>query len=153
MKIGKNKFVTIHYKLMDDAGTEIDSTIGKNPVSYVHGANLLIPGLEKALEGKSIGEKIQATIAPQDGYGEYDENLVLSISREQFDDVPLQCGMVFKTEFPNGEVAYVRIVKINGDEIIVDANHEFAGKTLFFDVEVVGIREATQDEIASNNIF
>lgn len=146
MVIEKDKMVAIHYTLKDDNGVEIDSSAGGNPLAYIHGNGYLIPGLEKELEGKSAGDKIKAVIQPEEGYGVYDERLIATLSRERF-DLPgdIEIGMQFQVSTPAGPTI-VRVTKVEGDNITIDGNHELAGKVLHFDVEVVEVRELTEEE-------
>lgn len=147
MVIEQNKMVAIHYTLTDDNGTVLDTSRSGNPLAYVHGNGYLIPGLEKELEGKSEGDKFNAVISPEEGYGVYDDRLIATLSRERF-DLPgdIEVGMQFQVGTPAGPTI-VRVIKVDGDNITIDGNHELAGKTLHFDVEVVEIRELTEEEL------
>ncbi len=146
MVIEKDKMVAIHYTLKDDNGVEIDSSAGGNPLAYIHGNGYLIPGLEKELEGKSAGDKFKAVVQPEEGYGVYDERLIATLSRERF-DLPgdIEIGMQFQVSTPAGPTI-VRVTKVEGDNITIDGNHELAGKVLHFDVEVVEVRELSEEE-------
>ena len=147
MKISKDKWVAIHYTLTDEDGNIIDSSVGGEPLGYVHGNGYLIPGLERELESKTVGDKFIAVIKPEDGYGEFDPNLIIDVDRSQFDFAgELQLGMQFQVGTPKG-LSIVKIKEINGDKIKIDGNHELAGKTLHFDIEVVEVRDATEDEL------
>ena len=152
MKIEKNKVVTIHYTLKDNNNNILDSTEGDEPMSYLHGRDNLIPGLEAELEGKEKGDKFKASIKPEDAYGERDEDMMFIIPREQFQGVPdIEVGMQFQTDSPSGPML-ITISEINGDEITVDGNHPLAGETLNFEVEVTGICNATEEEIAHGHL-
>lgn len=147
MKITQNKMVSIHYTLKDDNGNELDSSIGREPLTYLHGNGYLIVGLENALEGKDVGEKISTVIQPKDGYGEYDPQLIIEVDRNQFDfDGEIKIGMKFQVMTAQG-LSLVTVKEINGDKIKIDGNHELTGKVLHFDVEVVEIREPTEEEL------
>lgn len=147
MVIVKDKFVAIHYTLTDDAGTEIDSSVGSQPLGYVHGNGYLIPGLEKELEGKQPGDKFTAVIQPADGYGEYDERMVMDVPKDKFEiDVPIEVGMQFMAQTPAGPTV-VRVKEVGSDSVKIDGNHELAGKVLHFDVEVVEVRDLTEEEL------
>ncbi|MBQ3670495.1 MAG: peptidylprolyl isomerase [Treponema sp.] len=147
MIIEKNKMVKIHYTLKDSEGTVIDASKENEPLEYLHGVGILIPGLERQLEGKSAGEKIHAEVEPAEGYGEYDENLVSDVSRSQFDaNIPIEIGQTFQADTPSGPFL-VHVTNVTDDTITVDGNHELAGKKLFFDVNIVDIRDATADEL------
>lgn len=147
MQISKNKWVSINYTLTDDDGVVIDSSIGREPLGYVHGNGYLIPGLENELEGKNVGDKFKTIIKPEDGYGIYNKNLIFDLNKNDFDQsAGLEVGMQFQMMAGEGLII-VRIIKIDGDKITVDGNHELAGKNLNFDVEVVDVRDATEEEL------
>jgi FKBP-type peptidyl-prolyl cis-trans isomerase SlyD len=147
MKIEKNKMVKIHYTLKDTEGKQIDSSVGNEPLEYLHGNGNLITGLENMLEGKEPGDKFTATIAPADGYGEYDELMVVEVPRAQFDsDSAIEVGMKFQANTAGGPMI-VTVTKVTDDSVTVDGNHELAGKTLVFDVEVKEVRDATEEEL------
>src|SRR5688572_23052602 len=148
MRIGKNKVVAIDYTLTNPKGDVLDSSKGKEPLSYLHGAGGIIPGLEQALEGKSAGEDVTATIPPEQAYGTRNEQLVAAVSRKNFGDIKhIRPGMQFQAQTQGGP-RVVTVVGVEGDEIRVDANHPLAGETLKFDVKVVNVRDATPDEIS-----
>jgi FKBP-type peptidyl-prolyl cis-trans isomerase SlyD len=147
LNIAKDKMVSIHYTLKDAEGNLIDSSVGHEPLEYLHGNGNLIPGLESQLEGKAAGEKFTAAVEAKDAYGEYDEHMVVEVPRSQFDaDAPIEVGMKFQADTQGGPMI-VRVTKVTDDTITVDGNHELAGKKLFFDVEVVNVRDATEEEL------
>lgn len=147
MTITKNKFAAINYILRDTEGLELDSSVGAEPLGYVHGRGYLIPGLEAQLEGKATGDKFSCTIEPKDAYGERDERLVAQVTRDKFEEgSPIELGMHFQVMTPAGP-SIVRITRIDDDTITIDGNHEMAGKTLNFEIEVVEVRDATQEEL------
>lgn len=145
--IGDNCVVSIHYTLTDDDGSVIDSSSEDQPLVYLHGANNIIPGLEKELLGKTSGVSLKVSIAPKEGYGEHSAEAVHVVPRSAFEGVEdIQAGMQFQTEGPQGEQMIV-VAEINGDEITIDANHPLAGQTLHFDVTIEAVRDATQEEL------
>ena len=152
MQIAKNAAVSIHYTLKNDAGSVIDSSIGKDPLHYLHGAGNLIIGMEENLEGKKKGENFEAVISPEKGYGVKDETLINVVPRNVFGDITdIQVGMQFNAQ--NGEQSFmVKVAKVEGDDITIDGNHELAGENLHFSVEVMSVREATADEISHGHI-
>jgi len=153
LMIGKHSVVSIHYTLKNDAGEVMDSSEGAEPLAYLHGNNNLIPGLENELQGKATGAKFSATIEPKDAYGEINEDFIQTISKQMFqgvDDVTV--GMTFVAQGENGQQRQVRVVEVDGDDITIDANHPMAGQTLHFDVEVVEVREATEQEIQHGHV-
>lgn len=153
MQIAPQKAVSIEYTLTNDAGEVIDSSVGGAPLVYLHGANAIIVGLERALEGKSVGDQIQIAISPADAYGEYSPELVATLNRSMFEGVDqLEVGMQFHASAPDGGVQIVTVRDIDGDEIIVDGNHPLAGMRLNFDVKVIDVRDASPEELAHGHI-
>lgn len=146
--IGHNKVVLIHYTLRNEAKEVLDSSSGSDPLPYLHGHGNIITGLEGALEGRKEGEKISVTVEPQQGYGEYDARLLREIERSRFpEDAALEVGSSFAASGPDGESIEIRVIELKGDNVVIDGNHPLAGVKLFFEVEVVTIREATPSEI------
>jgi FKBP-type peptidyl-prolyl cis-trans isomerase SlyD len=155
MVVAQNKVVLIHYTLKDDAGNVIDSSSGREPLAYIHGQEPknLIAGLENALEGKGAGEKLSVTIAPAEGYGEYDAGKVQRVPKRQFGGVKnLQPGMQFQARTSSGEVNVITVKSIQGDMVTIDGNHELAGKNLNFDVEITEVRDATEEELSHGHV-
>ena len=148
MHIAKHTVASIHYTLTDNDGNVIDSSDGRDPLNYIHGIGNLIPGMEEGLEGKSKGDKLNLKIAPEKGYGVIDEKRVQKIPRDAFDDQNVEEGMQFQTN--RGEV--VTVTHVGLDQITVDANHPLAGIELNFDVDVIDVRTATEEEIAHGHI-
>lgn len=152
MQISKHKAVSIDYTLTDDTGEILDSSKGEDPLAYLHGIGNLIPGLEKALEGKVAGDEIKVTIAPEEAYGERVEQLIQSVPRDRFEDADsLEVGMRFHAASDHGDTL-VTITQLTDEEVTVDGNHPLAGLTLHFDVTVVDVREATPEEIGHGHI-
>ena len=150
MKIEVNKFVSINYTLKDDDGVVIDSSMseGRDPLGFVAGRNELIIGLEKELEGKEAGDKFNCTIAPAEAYGDYNKELVFDVPMSEFDTdaSSVEIGMAFYAQTNQGP-RIVRVLNVNNDMVTLDGNHELAGKTLHFDVEVLEVRDATEEEL------
>ena len=147
MTITKDKVATIHYTLKDDQGTLIESSVGKEPLLYLHGTGNLITGLENALEGRKKGETVKVTVAPAEGYGDRDNELVEEVAKDEFEsDEELEIGKEFQYDDEEGNVYHVRITAIGEQTITVDGNHPLAGKTLNFEVEIIDIRDATKEE-------
>ncbi len=148
MQITKNKVVAIDYTLTDEEGEVLDSSRGNAPLEYLHGADDIIPGLERELEGKTVGDTLDVTVAPELAYGLYQDGLEQVVSRKMFDTPDdLEVGISFHVQTDSGPRVYT-ITDIDGDQITIDGNHPLAGLTLHFDVTVVGVRDATPDEIA-----
>jgi FKBP-type peptidyl-prolyl cis-trans isomerase SlyD len=151
MTVTKNKVVSIDYTLKDASGTVIDSSKDTGPLEYLHGNGNLIPGLESQLEGKAVGDKFSAVIEPKDAYGEYDDKLVVKVPRTQFDsNTPITTGMQFQADTAGGPTV-VKVTEVTDDTITVDANHDLAGKTLYFDINVLGVRDATEEELTPHS--
>lgn len=147
MTIAKNKVVSIDYTLKDETGAVIDSSKDSSPLEYVHGTGKIISGLEALLEGKSEGDSFSAVIEPKDGYGEYDKSLLIEVPRKNFDEgTEIKEGMKFQASSPGGP-SVVTVKKVTDDVITIDANHELAGKQLHFDVKVVSVRDATNEDM------
>jgi FKBP-type peptidyl-prolyl cis-trans isomerase SlyD len=149
MTVTENKVVLMHYTLKDNSGEVLDSSEGKEPLAFIQGVGNIIIGLVEQLEGKAVGDKVSATVAPEKGYGiRNEENVhVVPLSGFQADgEEKLAEGMQVRVETNEG-VSIADVVKIDGDDVTLDLNHPLADETLHFDVEVVDIREATKDEL------
>ncbi|HTH14329.1 MAG TPA: peptidylprolyl isomerase [Spirochaetia bacterium] len=153
MKIAANKVATLHYTLKDDKGALIESSVGNEPLAYIHGIGNLIPGLEEKLEGKQAGDKVQAVVKPEDAYGERDEELIEEVDRAEFDEgEELEVGKEFQYDDEDGNVFHVRVVKVGDSKVTIDGNHPLAGQTLSFDVEVLEVREASKEELEHGHV-
>jgi FKBP-type peptidyl-prolyl cis-trans isomerase SlyD len=148
MQITKHTVAAIHYTLTDNEGNVLDSSAGRDPLHYIHGIGNLIPGMEEGLEGKTKGEKFNIKVSPEKGYGVKSDELLQQVPRSAFGDQPVEVGMQFQTN--QGSV--VTVTKIGLDAITVDANHPLAGVELNFDVEVLEIRLATEEELAHGHV-
>ena len=148
MIIEKNKVVTIEYTLKNASDEIIDTSVGGQPLEYLHGYGMLIPGLEKELEGKTEGDELSVVVEPAEAYGERRDDLVFDVDRSSFDEgAKIEVGMQFEAASPYG-TQVVTVVKVADDKVTIDANHPLAGEKLFFDVKVVSLREATEQELA-----
>lgn len=146
MSIQKDKIALIEYTLTNQHGEELDASNG-NPLAYLHGHHNLIPGLEAELEGKSVGDKFKATIPADQAYGERVDALVQTVPSSMFQGVEeLEIGMRFEAQSEQG-MHSVEITHIEDEQVTVDGNHPLAGEALTFDVEVVGLRDSTEEEI------
>ena len=152
MQAEKNRVVTIEYTLKDGDDQVIDTSEGREPLSYIHGNGMIIPGLENALEGQEPGAEVNVTLAPEDGYGERDDSMVLQIPREQFEGVDqIEPGMQFQAETDEG-VQILTVLEAGDNEVTVDGNHPLAGVTLNFDVSIQDVREAEQEELDHGHV-
>jgi FKBP-type peptidyl-prolyl cis-trans isomerase SlyD len=151
--IGDNSVVSMHYKLTDNDGNVIDSSEGMEPLTYLHGAGNIIPGLEKALVGKVEDDSLTVKIQPSDGYGEIMQELIQTIDKTVFQGVEtVEAGMSFEAQGPDGSSKRIVVKKVEGDQITIDANHPLAGVELNFDVNIVSVREATEEEKAHGHV-
>jgi len=147
--IGNNVVASIHYTLSNNSGEVLDSSEGAEPLAYLHGAGNIIPGLENALVGKTAGSTLQVNIAPADAYGELQPELVQVVPREAFQGVDeIEPGMAFEAQDPQGQARRIIVKSVEGNEVTIDANHPLAGVELNFDVQVVDVRDASEEEIA-----
>lgn len=147
MSITKETIVTIEYVLTNAKGTELDSSKGRDPLVYFHGAGHLVSGLEVALEGKSKGDVVDAVVPPAAGYGERDETMVQDVPRDRFpEEMELEVGTRIQTRSPAG-VKVATVVAIEEDHVRLDANHPLAGIHLHFHVTVLDVRPATPEEV------
>ncbi len=152
MQVSARTVVSFHYTLTDDDGALIDSSAEGEPLTYLHGAGNLIPGLETALEGQPAAAELQVRIAPEQAYGERDDELVQPVPRSQFPpDANPRVGMEFEARTPAGPRS-VTVVAVDEETVTVDANHPLAGKALNFRVTVIDVRAATSEEIAHGHV-
>ena len=152
MKTARNMVVSFHYTLKDDSGEVLDSSSGREPLSYLHGHGNIIPGLEKALEGTAAGHRSAVDIDAAEGYGETNPDLVFEAPREHFpEDLKLEEGARVYAEGPEGPVSFT-VVRLTDSGAVLDGNHPLAGKQLHFDVEVVEVRPATDEEVTHGHV-
>ena len=152
MVIADAKVVSIHYTLKNKDGELLDKSEEGEPLNYVHGTESIIPGLEAALAGKSAGDKLSVSVAPEQGYGLRSESLVQELPRDAFGEIDdIQEGMRFQAESENG-TQVISVTNVAADVITVDGNHPLAGETLNFDVEVDNVRDATTQEIEHGHV-
>ncbi|GJL53745.1 MAG: peptidyl-prolyl cis-trans isomerase [Nitrospirales bacterium] len=148
LAIGNHSVVSMHYTLTDNDGNVLDRSEASKPLTYLHGAGNIIPGLEKALTGKVEHDSLTVKIEPADGYGDVDPELIKTIERAAFEGVEtLEPGMTFEAKAPDGTSQQIMVTKVDGDNVTIDINHPLAGVTLNFDIEIVGVREATKEEL------
>jgi FKBP-type peptidyl-prolyl cis-trans isomerase SlyD len=151
MTIKSDSVVSIHYTLKDDGGELIDRS-ADDPLTYLHGHGQLIPGLERQLEGRSAGDRLNVTVAAADGYGEYDESLVQQVPRRTLKGIAnVKVGMQLRAQTDHGARS-VTVTRVAGDMVTLDGNHPLAGKNLNFDVQVASVREATAEELAHGHV-
>lgn len=152
MQIADQKAVTIAYTLKNDEGTIIDTSEGGTPLTYLHGADNIVPGLEKALEGKQPGDVVKVVVPAAEGYGLRDEKQIRKVPLRKLPEGKPRVGMRFRVQTPDGGAIAALVTAIQGDYATVDANHPLAGMTLHFDVTVVEVRDATPDELTHGHV-
>ncbi|MEZ5465478.1 MAG: peptidylprolyl isomerase [Lysobacteraceae bacterium] len=152
MQIAERCVASFHYTLTDDAGAVIDSSEGRDPLAYLHGAGNIVPGLEKAMVGRAAGDQFKVTVAPEEGYGLRNEQLIQSVPREAFQGVDkIEPGMRFQAQTQNGPVN-VEVTEVADATVTIDGNHPLAGKALHFDVTVAEVREASEEELSHGHV-
>ena len=152
MKIERGRVVRMHYTLRDENGATIESSGRTEPLAYLHGYGQLVPGLEMALDGCAPGLRTTVTVGPQDAYGEKDPNAVIRSPRQDFPEgLELRPGVEVQAETPDGPITF-KVVAVEADDAVLDANHPLAGMTLTFDVEIVDVREASAEEISHGHV-
>jgi len=150
LPIQPNTHATVDYELRDDDGDLLDTSAedGGEPICYVHGYGMLVPGLEAALAGLRAGDERDIVVPAEAAYGGYDEDLLLELDRAEFPDPSsLGVGDEFVAESPDGEDLEMSVVEVKDDVVVVDANHPLAGMTLCYHVKVCDVRQATDAEI------
>lgn len=152
MKITDQKIVVIDYILTDENGDILDKS-DDGSFAYLHGASNIVVGLENALLGKRINDEFSVSIPPAEAYGKHNPGMQQTVSIEMFDDSKeLEVGRQFHAQSPDGQPVTVTIAAIEGDNVTIDGNHPLAGMTLNFDVKVIDIRDASEEEIAHGHV-
>ncbi len=156
MEIGKDKVVYIDYTLKNNDGDVLDTSIGAEPLPYIHGAGNIIIGLENALEGRKTGEKLNVKINPEEAYGEYQDELVQEAPRKEFDNIEqLDVGVQLEVEIETDmgpQTTIAEVVEITDDKVKFDMNHPLAGQELNFEVDIKEVREQTPEESDTGQI-
>lgn len=153
MAIAPNKVVTMNFTLKDDEGNILDTTESGEPFSYLSGNDMVLPKLEEAVSGMIMGTKKNIKLTASDGYGDYNEQVVQVVGRENFpQDFELEIGMSYMASAPDGAQMPFVITNVEGEEITIDFNHPFAGKNLIFDVELLDVRDATAEELSHGHV-
>lgn len=152
MQIEPNSVVTLHYTLKDNDGNIIDQS-EDGSFLYLHGAMNIIPGLEKALTGKTVGDELSVSVSPDEGYGEKDSTRIQEVPKDMFDNADdIKVGVQFHAQSPDGAAIVVTVTEVKDDTVVIDGNHALAGVDLNFDVKVVEIREASEEEISHGHV-
>jgi FKBP-type peptidyl-prolyl cis-trans isomerase SlyD len=152
MQIANDTAVWLQYTLRNDAGEILDASEDNEPLVYIHGQGDIVPGLEKALDGKAAGNKFKVSVSPEEGYGVRTNDKVQTVPRSAFeDDAEIEPGTQFQAEGPDG-VSIVTVVEVSAEEVTIDANHPLAGENLHFEIEVVKVRSATAEELEHGHV-
>lgn len=153
MQISADKVVYFHYTLRNDAGEVLDSSDGNDPLPYIHGHQNIVPGLESELEGLSVGDKKLVIVSPDQGYGERHPDATQEVPLSDFpEDIPREEGLQIFAEGPDGQHFPLWITEVKANSVVLDGNHPLAGETLHFDVEIVEIRAAEEEELAHGHV-
>jgi len=153
MSIEINKVVSIEYNLVDaNTKEQLDSNVGGQPLEFISGKGQIIQGLEDKVIGMEVGEKADVLVASADAYGDYKDEAVQKLPKEQFAGIELSEGMSLYGTGENGETVQVMVKSFDEEEVMIDYNHPMAGKTLLFTVEVLSERAATADEVTSGMV-
>lgn len=149
MTVQDGMVVSLDYSLRLNSGDVIDSSADGEPLMFLQGAGQIIPGLEQALYGMAMGEEKQVTVAPADGYGEMDPEGVQFFPASAFpEEMELEVGMALQAQDDSGHTYTVYVTDIQDDGVLMDFNHPLAGETLHFQTKIVGLRPATDEEMA-----
>ena len=153
MKIANDCVVSIHYTLTDEAGQTLDSSAGGEPLTYLHGHGGIIPGLENELTDKAKGDTLKVVVQPEDGYGDFNPDMLQQVPREAFQGVDtIEAGMQFQAQGEGGQMQMVVVREVTDETVLVDGNHPLAGQVLNFDVSIEGVREASAEEIEHGHV-
>jgi len=152
MQIGEQKVVTLHYTLTDNEGRVIDQS-EDGSFAYLHGASNIIPGLENALSGKTAGEELSVAVSPEEAYGVRDESMLQQVPKNMFEDTnQIAVGTQFHAQGPNGEMLVVTVMEVQEEHVLVDGNHPLAGVELNFDVKIIDVRDASEEEVEHGHV-
>ncbi len=141
MVVEAGKQVSIEYTLSIEPEGVVDSNVDADPLTYVQGAQQIVPALEKALEGLNVGDTTEVSISPQDGYGERSEEALQEVSMSQVPEEARKVGVVLQGRDQSGGVVNARVAEIKDTTVVLDLNHPLAGKTLQFNVKILDIQE------------
>jgi len=142
----------MHYELKNDKGEILDSSEGKEPLSYIQGKGNIIPGLEKEMKDKTKGDKVKTVVSPEEGYGVHNAQKLFKVGKEQFQgEGGIEIGMQIQSE-ANGRMEIGTVENIEENEVTLNFNHPLAGQTLHFDVEVIEVRDATEEELSHGHV-
>lgn len=152
MQIASNSIVTLHYTLKDNDGNVIDQS-EDGSFLYLHGAMNIIPGLENALTGKAAGEELSVSVSPEEGYGVKDPERIQEVPKDMFENSEeIKVGVQFHAQGPDDNAVVVTVAEVKDDVVVIDGNHALAGVDLNFDVKIIDVREASEEEISHGHV-
>ena len=150
--IAKDVVAAVHYTGTLDDGEIFDSSRERDPLHFLVGHDNMIPGFEEEMMGATVGEKRTFTLEPERAYGEHDSEGVQKLPRSAFpDEMPIEVGLKLAAETESGPLPFT-IRSVDGDEVTIDFNHDLAGKSLTFEVEVMELRASTDEERAHGHV-
>ncbi len=153
MKVARNRVVSIDYVIQLANGHVVESSTGEGALTYLHGRGQIVPGVERAIEGMQVGEVLQVTLPPSEGFGDRKSEGVFLLPRAAFPDgEEISTGMMFSATRVDGKVVMFRVLDAQPEAILVDTNHPLAGEVLHVWVAIRGIREATEEELARGRV-
>jgi len=150
--VAEKRVVSIQYTLTNPEGETIDASEPGDPLRYLHGAGNIVPGLERELEGKTVGDELEVVVQPEDGYGEASPNGPQAIPREAFEGVEPEPGMSFVAEDDDGNQLHLWILDVDDEQVIVTPDHPLAGVTLHFAIKIEEVRDATAEELDHGHV-
>jgi FKBP-type peptidyl-prolyl cis-trans isomerase SlyD len=152
LKVRNGQVVSMEYTLKVD-GVVTDSSEGREPLEFVHGAGNIIPGLEREMTGMAVGDSKDVMIAAAEGYGERDEEAFMDVPRDQFPaEIPMKVGTELQVQNQAGQPMFARIEQVEDKSVRLNFNHPLAGKDLHFSVKVVDLRDATDEEVEHGHV-
>lgn len=152
MQIAERRVAAFHYTLTNEQGEVIDSSSGREPLAYLHGAGNIVPGLEREMTGKRAGDTFTVVVAPEEGYGPHHAGLIQKVPRAAFQGVDtIEPGMQFHANGPQGPMS-VTVTEVDGETVTIDGNHPLAGQALHFAIEVTDVREASSEEVMHGHV-
>jgi FKBP-type peptidyl-prolyl cis-trans isomerase SlyD len=146
MKIANDKVVKIHFTVMDDEKTVIDTTLEDQPLEYIHGSGLLIEALENEITGHQANDTFVLDLPANQAYGSRQDSLVQTMPISMFEGMDVEPGMQFRATADEGDQSVI-VIEVSDEHVVVDGNHPLAGINLSFDVQVIDVRDATEEEL------
>jgi FKBP-type peptidyl-prolyl cis-trans isomerase SlyD len=150
MNIANDTVVSFHFTLKNESGKTLESSVGNQPLVYIHGSHSIVPGLEEALNNRKKGDTFNVSLPPEKAYGPRNETLVQKVPRSEFPK-EVQPGMQFEVDVTGGTMV-LTVTNVTDKEVTIDGNPELAGQTLNFDIEVTDVRTATPEELAHGHV-